>query len=449
MFRYNAIERKMTSKLTQGTWFYHGPFKKHLSLNPNDNLYYIVEEYDTKKFQIISFKNADNFIRILQGGQNGNNIIKSYYNIFFNNQRHLYLDFDIYLKYEVNDDAIFVVGKEIVRILVNFYNIHPSCKQFKTKSLTSENFYIFSSSRSVDFKSNSKQFRFKISLHIYCCHIIFDNLTLLKNHVSCLKQFVNSHVNLFKFPSDILHLAASAFEFIDESVYKNIQYFRCFQSSKYGDCKSVKRLIYPKHHNGTISYTKMIKIMQVDKPNKNEIHIHYKDTSPSLVEMIDKDTMVIFENTKYSKISNASKYLIYYNFAATNNNLRWKEQRIYKDGSLVSIDYFSTNSCIKYPRLFVKLSGLTIKQIQELDMILKMPDIKIQNTYKSLFTHFKYDISQEIEYYIYFNEDNISFHNHTPSCIKKYSTSGISKYQGQSFSIYCRNCKKWNDIFNE
>jgi len=431
--------------MSEASWYHHGAFKTHLSRNEN-NSYYVVEEYGIKKFKILSFKDVAAFVKQLPlPEKHSKNITKSYYNIFFNHRRYLYLDFDIYLQHRINHQNVYSIGKEIIRILVNFYNIHKTNEQFRLKELTLTDFYIFDSSRCGKFQQKAKQFAFKISLHIYCCKVVFDNLSLLRNHLSILKQFVHIYRNLFTIPSDILDLAAHSFECIDESVYKDIQYFRCFQCCKYNEPVSIKQLLYP---NGGLSYTDIIKIMQVDVVKRDDICIHYKRTSPPLVNMVRKQRIVSFVPNAKSSTSIQSKYLMKYIFAANNNQLQWEEHRIYMDSSMKSIEYFCMNSNIKYPRLFVKLSGLSIKEMEQLDIALQRFDIHIKDTYVSLFTHFKRDIPEEIEYTIYFNEKNVTIHgDHTPSSIKKHSKLGIAKYGKRLYALYCRNCAQYFDLY--
>ena len=208
--------------MSEDTWYHHVPFKKHLSRNESNNSYYVVEEYDAKKFKILSFKDVDTFIQQLSINDHSKSINKCYYNIFFHQRRHLYLDFDIYLEHDMNENNIYSFGKEIIRILVNFYNIHTSNDKVNKKSLTLEDFYIFNSSRSGIFQKQAKQFAFKMSLHIYCCKIVFDNLLLLKNHLSILKQFAHSYRNHFTFPCEMLDLEVWSFNCIDSLSYKHL-----------------------------------------------------------------------------------------------------------------------------------------------------------------------------------------------------------------------------------
>ena len=430
--------------MSKNTWYYHETFRKHLSENENDNTsYYVVEEYGIKKFRILKFKDIATFIKQLETKECCKTINKCYYNIFFEPRRHLYLDFDIYLQHVIDQKDVKMLGKEVIRILVNFYNMHRSNNKLQSKALTLEHFYIFNSSRSGKFKKKSKQFAFKTSLHIYCSKIVFGTLSLLKNHVSILKKFANNYASLFNFPSDILSLAAHSFECIDESVYKDIQYFRCFQCCKYNEPDSIKKLMYP---NDGVTYMDIIKIMQVDKCQKDDIYVEYKSTSSSLVKMISKNQVLSKSSSNInSAASIESKYIINYVFGAINNKLEWRETRVFKDSSIMKIKYSSINSNIEYPRCFIKLSGLSIKQMEDLNTKLKIPDIHIKDTYKSLFTHFKNDIPDEVEYVIYFNEDNIIFHHHTPSCIKKYSKM-VYQYQRGLYAIYCKDCRRFYDI---
>ena len=199
-------------------WLYQNSFKQYLVKNKNIKSHFIVEECETKKFKIIKYPNQQTLINDLQHKN------KCYYNIFYQPSRHLYLDFDHYLKYPLNKNEIYSIGKEIVRLLTNFYNIHDSNSTYRIKTLHLQDFYVFDSSRSIKYK----QYNFKLSLHVYSYRIFYENVHLLKHHIKIIKKFVTETLNNFTPTFNVINLAFNSFNQIDESIYKDIQYLRTY-----------------------------------------------------------------------------------------------------------------------------------------------------------------------------------------------------------------------------
>ena len=190
-----------------------------------------------------------------------------------------------------------------------------------------------------------------------------------------------------------------------------------------------------------------MKIMDVENYNIDNIHIHHQTKNIHHVTITSKEVHHVFgygNNNGTSSIQNKSMYE--YEFKAVDNDLRWNERRIYQNNKCLSIEYTWVNAAISYPRLFINLKGLELHQIQELNEKLQKLNLKFRDKYKLAFTHFKKDIQDHIEYYIYFNEQNIIFPVHKPTAIKKYNNKGKQLYK-KSFSIFCgRHCKSWLNV---
>ena len=99
-------------------WYTHKSFKEEVQNNADDK-FYIVKEYSHKKFKIMYFKSKESFLQHILENQS---ITHCYYNIFYREQRYLYLDIDMYLDYELDNTNIYSLGVEIIRILTTFYN---------------------------------------------------------------------------------------------------------------------------------------------------------------------------------------------------------------------------------------------------------------------------------------------------------------------------------------
>ena len=420
------------------TWYYHETFKQYLTETKNDESHFIVEEYKTGKFKILLYPNQQSI---------NNDLLKknkSYYNIFYKPRRHLYLDFDHYLKYELNKNTIYLIGKEIIRLLTNFYNIHETNSTFRKKTLQLHDFYAFNSSRCIQYE----QYTYKLSLHVYSDRIIYEHVSLLESHIKILQRFINDLIEDFTPKSNIFNLALNSFNNIDLSVYRDIQYLRAYNCYKYNEPTSRKTLLYPKNK---ISIEKINKILNVDKNNLEDVSIYLKSLPSSnyFNRMQDKQiTRLPLNNNKLSTTSsitspNVTAY--HYTFESEHNQLKWKEKRIYKDAKLISLTYTSINVDIEYPRLFQNLKDFPLDEIIKLNVKLSNPNIKIKDTYKILFTNWEQGKKPNIEYIIYFNKKNITLHQHPPLFIKKHLDKTRNK-NNKSFSIYCDHCNKFFDL---
>ena len=422
-------------------WLYQNTFKQYLEENKNIKSYFIVEEYETKKFKIIEYQNQKSLIYDLQHKN------KCYYNIFYQPSRHLYLDFDHYLKYDLNKNDIYSIGKEIVRLLTNFYNIHNSNTASRIKALDLKDFYVFDSSRHIKYK----EYNFKLSLHVYSYRIFYENVHLLKHHIEIMKQFITETLNNFTPSCNIINIAFNSFKQIDHSIYKDIQYLRTYNCCKYNEPTSKKKKLYPKTE---ISFNEIIKIMNVDRNDLKDISIHFKSLSNNInfktTIQHKQITHLPFNNNKLlvSSTSSSSMTRLYkyeYIFSAKANELQWKEDRIYQNNKIISISYNCINADIQYPRLFLNLTNFPLQEIKTLNLKLKKSNIKIKNTFNILFTNWVTGKKNNIEYIIYFNKNNVTLHNHSPLFIKKHFNTTKNKYK-KLFSIYCQDCGKFFDL---
>ena len=89
-----------------------------------------------------------------------------------------------------------------------------------------------------------------------------------------------------------------------------------------------------------------------------------------------------------------------------------------------------------------------MKEIELISFVIRSnKDITIKNKYTILFTNWNSGTTQYVEYILYFNKNNVIFHNHSPVSLKKYSTSGMNKFQrNNTFSIWCNDCKCYFDL---
>lgn len=423
-------------------WYTHTSFKKQLDTT-KDTPYYMVEEYNCKKFRIVSFESKNTFISQLVKAEQSN-YVQHYYNIFYRKQRYLYLDIDMYLEKQMNKKTIYLISIEIIRILTNFYNKNTQNKSSKIKDVSKNDFYIFSSSRKME--RDQKHYSFKLSLHVYCPKIVFDTTLIMQQHLKILQKYVGYYNELFDFPQP-WKLAAQSFDSIDPTVYKAIQYFRCVKCCKYAEGNvSKKHMVYPKK---PMSYIKAINLMQVDECNLKDVAIHYKTNHylSNIVQMVNK-TSHRFYNVQHDTINSIrSDFIIQYEFTAINNDLRWKERRIFRNGELLRTEYETMNANVEHPRVFAKIKGLTLKQIEQLNLKLNKQNIRYKDTYKASYWTAMNKKTSIVEYEIHFEIDNIDYpFPHKPKCIKKYTNEGVRRYK-KEYAIYCeRHCKSWIDI---
>ena len=424
-------------------WLYQNNFKQYLETNKTTELHFIVEEYERKKFRIQQYPNEKSLINDLVSRN------KCYYNIFYQPSRHLYLDFDYYLEKDLQKNEIYLIAKEIIRLLTNFYNIHKSVSTYRKKPLHLKDFYVFDSSRHIQ----HKQFNFKLSLHIYNYRIIYEDITSINCHITTLQQFIMEIVEDFRSSSNIFNLALNAFQHIDHSIYKSIQYLRAYNCCKFNEPNSKKKILYPKTE---ISINEIMKITNVDKNDLSDICVHFKSlTTNNNFNTIQEQHITRFtiNDKKLSTFSSSSSssssmnnlYLYEYVMSANNNELEWKENRTYQNNKIISITYNCINLDIKYPRLFLNLTNFPLHEIKTLNLKLTNSNIKIKDTFKILFTNWEKGKSPDIEYIVYFNKNNVTLHNHIPLFIKKHSKKIINKDK-KSFSIYCKTCHKFFDL---
>lgn len=414
-------------------WYSQKIFDDYLKTNQNIKEYFIVEEYDKKHFKILQYQSEEMFINDLLTKK------RCYYNIFYKHKRHLYLDIDHYLNHKLNHQAIFFIGKEISRLLTNFYNTHQSTSKYRKKTLQLNDFYVFNSSRSIE----HELYTFKLSLHVYNPRIIYENCSILKDHVKTLKKYMNDLNADFTSGSNVYNPALKTFQSIDLGVYEEIQYFRTYNCCKYNEPNSIKKTLYPET---TLSISKIMNIMNADKTNLNDICIHFDSPTTKITNnlcTLDNKQMTLLPSKKNKTSTNSSlktnRYGYDYTFTGKQNNIKWEEKRIYKNNKCTDISYNCINLNIKYPRLFLSLKNFPNDEIEKLNLILKTSNIKIKDKYQILFTNWEKGKKSTIEYLIYFNKKNVSHHNHTPLFIKK--NANTSK-----FAIYCNDCKCYFDL---
>lgn len=417
----------------QKFWYSQKTFEDYLKTNQNTKEYFIVEEYNKKHFKILEYQNEEMFINDLLTKK------KCYYNVFYKPKRHLYLDIDHNLNHKLNNQAIFFIGKEMIRLLTNFYNTHKSTSIHRKKTLQLKDFYIFNSSRNIEHKS----FTFKLSLHIYSPRIIYETHCILQTHIKTLKKFMKELNEDFTSSSNMYNIALKAFQSIDLDVYRKIQYFRTYNCCKYNEPNSIKKTLYP---TTTLSINNIMKIMNVDKINLDDICIHFESLSNKITNnlcILNNKQRTILPSKKNKTPTNSSlktnSYVYDYAFSGKQNKIKWKEKRIYDNNECIDISYNCINLNIEYPRLFLSLKNFPNDEIEKLNLILKTSNIKIKDKHQILFTNWQKGKKPTIEYLIYFNKNNVNHHNHTPLFIKK--NANTSK-----FAIYCDDCKRYFDL---
>ena len=119
--------------------------------------------------------------------------------------------------------------------------------------------------------------------------------------------------------------------------------------------------------------------MNVDRNDLTDISVHFK----SLPNNNNFKTIMNYKNITHLSL-NDNKSLITpssssmqhlskcdYIYSAKENELKWKESRIYQNNKLKSISYNCINADIQYPRLFLNLTNFPLEEIKTLNLKLK------------------------------------------------------------------------------
>ena len=425
----------------------HDKLKEYCAgLNANDQSFLVVEEYDTKAWQILRYEGLNNFV-------NNWTYDRSFYSLFYKKQRYMYIDIDHYMPNILDTKDIWQISQEALRILTNFMNLYNSKHTHKQihQNINKGDFYVFCSSRSGSFFRHGILFPFKLSLHIYNPKIVYDHHDTMKKHMQELKAVIsNLHANVY--PHDeFLGDSVSIFDSVDTAVYSKIQYLRSF-SCKYGDPSSIKKIIHPYKN---IHLKEGISVMQADNIDISitKITISKKKIVPSIVRLIDSkvisSTFDAHRAVDCVGSFSSHKCLIKgYVFESIRNKLQWNETRTYQGGSLKSIEYECTTYDIKYPRLFATLAGLSCDELTILSIKIHLSSIIfINDTYNYLFTNaVMYDDKHERYYALYFahNVKNLSHCGHALYCLykNKLSCKNLRRRRAE-YELYCERCNKF------
>ncbi len=311
---------------------------------------------------------------------------RHFYAIYLHSPRHLYLDIDYYSKSYVPACKLAVnIAPALITWLCNLINskkVKLHCQ--KLDYIQFKQFIVFNSSR-----WNKRMF--KVSLHVFNPFIIWYGMHHMINDIQQIKHMAEEMVNTEK-TLDCSHFKLAYH--IDESVYDDYQPMRMVGCTKYGEPKSIKKVLLLGQYNKQLKNLIGINVTDNVQGIKNRVWLPFINNQPKIKSKIDT-LKKAYTNTKIQcqevnilshkcYICSVSKHSIAtFTFKSIVNQLEWIEHRCLNKACEQILQYTALNSNLEYPRILANLP-LKIKEIESIYEALQVFRLQIHSHYKFL-----------------------------------------------------------------